>query len=367
MNQVIEFFTGLFATDLWPARWHCGTWSDFHGWLFIISDLMIWLAYFLIPIIIIRYFTGKKGKVKFSSVYILFASFILLCGSTHFIDAMMFWVPMYRLNGLVRLITGVVSLLTVYQLFKILPTLFAQQTNLELENEILKRKEAELKLAEANTHLASFAHIASHDLQEPIRKIRTFAALMLSKEDLTPENVTLANKIETAAGRMQNLVKDVLAISTIEDDMELQRISVNEALNIALTDLEIKIAEKKAQINVEAIPTVLGNQFYLAQVFMNLIGNAIKFSVQQPIINITGHTENDKVFISISDNGIGIDEQHLEKIFQTFKRLHSKDEYEGSGIGLSICKRIIDLHHGHISVTSKPGKGTSFLIELPKG
>ncbi len=367
MHQVVEFFSGLFATEQWPARWHCGTWSDFHGWLYIISDTMIWLAYFLIPIIILKYFTGKKGQVKFSGVYILFATFILLCGSTHFIDAMMFWIPMYRLGGLVKFATGIVSIFTVRELFKILPVLFSQKTNLELEDEIARRKQAELRLAEANANLASFAHIASHDLQEPLRKIRTFSSVLRSSNpDLSDRNRQLVDRIESSAGRMQNLVKDVLTISTIDREIELTNVNMNEVLAMALSDLEVKITEKKAAINTSPLPSVLGNKAYLAQVFMNIISNAIKFSKSDPVIFVKSVTDGNNVVISISDNGIGIEKQDLEKIFKTFKRLHSKDEYEGSGIGLSTCKRIIELHHGKISVQSTPGIGTTFLIELPK-
>src|SRR5437762_2260812 len=119
MKEVFDFFQGLFATDKWPPRWKCGQWSDFHGWLYIVSDLMIWLAYFLIPVIILRYFSGRRNVIKFSKVYLLFATFILLCGTTHLVDAMMFWTPAYRFNALVRSATAIVSLFTVYHLVKI--------------------------------------------------------------------------------------------------------------------------------------------------------------------------------------------------------------------------------------------------------
>ncbi|HEX8357349.1 MAG TPA: two-component sensor histidine kinase, partial [Segetibacter sp.] len=99
MKQIIEFFKGFFDTNKWPARWNCGYWSDFHGWLYIVSDLMVWLAYFLIPVIILKYFLKKRSGIKFHGIYILFAAFILLCGSTHFLDAVMFWLPMYRFNA----------------------------------------------------------------------------------------------------------------------------------------------------------------------------------------------------------------------------------------------------------------------------
>src|SRR5436309_1550711 len=120
-QQFADFFKNLFAADKWPARWHCGEWTSFHGWLYILSDLSIWIAYFLIPLIILNYVSRKKSGIKFQMVYLLFAAFILLCGMTHFLDVMMFWVPMYRLNALVRFFTGCASILTVYYLFKILP------------------------------------------------------------------------------------------------------------------------------------------------------------------------------------------------------------------------------------------------------
>ena len=100
MKSVIDFFKGLFDTHLWPARWYCGYWSDFHGWLYIISDMMIWIAYFLIPVIIFNYVSKRKQVIKYPGIYLLFGAFILLCGSTHFLEACMFWVPMYRLNGI---------------------------------------------------------------------------------------------------------------------------------------------------------------------------------------------------------------------------------------------------------------------------
>jgi hypothetical protein len=114
----------LFSTGLWPPRWQCGQWSDFHGWLYIISDLVIWFSYFAIPVIIVGYIYKKKYELKYTRTYFLFASFILLCGSTHLLDASMFWVPMYRFSGLILLLTGVVSLFTVYHLVKILPDAF---------------------------------------------------------------------------------------------------------------------------------------------------------------------------------------------------------------------------------------------------
>ena len=366
MDQLFEFLKGLFDTNLWPARWHCGQWTTFHGWLYIISDLMIWLAYFLIPVIILNYFSKRKSRLKFEKVYFLFAAFILLCGITHFLDAMMFWVPVYRFNALIRFITAGVSMMTVFYLIKILPEAFKQKTSLELENEIAKRKEAELKLEEANNGLKAFAYVASHDLQEPLRKIRLYTSRLNEVDAVKTDDVSTSfiDKIKTASTKMQNLIEDVLKLSSISVEIDLHAVSVEESVANAKDDLEIKIMEKKAIINCGPIPKVLGNISYLTQLFANLISNSLKFSTNTPIINIKAEKEGNRVIIQFSDNGIGMNQKDTEAIFETFKRLNPKNQYEGSGIGLAICKKIVDIHKGKITVTSKLNEGTTFNIEL---
>ena len=366
MDQLFEFLKGLFDTHLWPARWHCGQWTTFHGWLYIISDLMIWLAYFLIPVIILNYFSKRKSRLKFEKVYFLFAAFILLCGITHFLDAMMFWVPVYRFNALIRFITAGVSMMTVFYLIKILPEAFKQKTSLELENEIAKRKEAELKLEEANNGLKAFAYVASHDLQEPLRKIRLYTSRLNEVDAVKTDDVSTSfiDKIKTASTKMQNLIEDVLKLSSISVEIDLHAVSVEESVANAKDDLEIKIMEKKAIINCGPIPKVLGNISYLTQLFANLISNSLKFSTNTPIINIKAEKEGNRVIIQFSDNGIGMNQKDTEAIFETFKRLNPKNQYEGSGIGLAICKKIVDIHKGKITVTSKLNEGTTFNIEL---
>ena len=367
MNEIKEFFSGLFSTNEWPPRWKCGYWSDFHGWLYIVSELLIWAAYFTIPVIILNYLFKRKTALKFNTAYLYFAAFILLCGSTHFLDALMFWVPMYRLNALLRFATATVSLLTVYHLIRILPEAFRQKTNVELESEIQKRKEAERRLEEANKGLEAFAYVASHDLQEPLRKITTFTSKLLdtNKERIDSSGKALADKVLNASERMRNMINDVLSLSSINDHSVLTAVNTGDAVRSAIELLEIKIQEKHAVINIQRLPMVLGNEAYLSQLFLNLIGNSLKFSKERPVINITGERKGEQALIHISDNGIGMREQDLDNIFGAFQRLNSKAEYEGTGIGLAICKRIVDIHKGSISVSSKVGEGTTFTIELP--
>jgi two-component system, chemotaxis family, sensor kinase Cph1 len=367
MEQITEFFSGLFSADLWPARWQCGNWSAFHGWLYIGSDLMIWVAYFMIPVIILQYIAKKKPGILFHRTYFLFAAFILLCGTTHFIDAVMFWVPMYRLNALVRLITGVVSLLTVYHLIKILPVAFKQRTNLELEREIEKREEAEKRLAEANKGLEAFAYVASHDLQEPLRKIMIFSTMLLeaNQDRYDSKSREYSNKIIKGTEKMQQLVNDVLSLSSLSHTVSMVKTNVEDAVTRAIDDLEIKIIEKGAVVSCGSIPPVKGNEDYLYQLFLNLISNSLKFSQTKPVVGITAERKDDQVLIRVSDNGIGMETADTERIFDTFTRLNGKSQYEGSGIGLSICRKIVDIHNGKIWVESTPGKGTTFFISLP--
>ena len=367
MDQLFNFFKGLFDTNLWPARWVCGQWTTFHGWLYIISDLIIWLSYFLIPVIIIDYFTKRRTTLKFQKGYFLFAAFILLCGLTHFFDALMFWIPVYRLNALIRFITAIISMSTVLYLIKILPQAFRQKTSLELENEIAKRIEVEKKLAEAITGLKAFAYIASHDLQEPLRKIRLYSSMLneKNKEKFDESSKEYADKILSSSIRMQSLVEDVLSLSSIDNQAELKEASVETTIGNAKESLEIRIAERGAVVHYSSIPKVKGNEAYLSQLFTNLISNSIKFSKGQPVITIDGEKHGDFVTITVADNGIGMNQEDTTRIFEAFQRLNSKKEYEGSGIGLSICKKIIDLHNGKISVNSELGKGTTFTIILP--
>jgi len=152
MKELIDFFRLLFDSSDWPPRWHCGRWTEFHGWLYIISDLLIWAAYFTIPLVIIRYLTKKKNS-PFVKLYFLFAAFILACGATHFLDAVAFWIPVYRLNALARFITAVISWVTVFYIVKYLPLATTLRPQDDLEKEIEQRKRAEEQFSRLNAEL----------------------------------------------------------------------------------------------------------------------------------------------------------------------------------------------------------------------
>ncbi len=368
MQQIAEFFKGLFDTNSWPARWHCGYWSDFHGWLYITSDLLIWLAYFLIPVIIVNYFIRKGDAIKFKPIYLLFALFILLCGMTHFFDAAMFWIPMYRLNAIVRFLTAVISMLTVYFLVKSLPEAFRQKTSIELEREIARREEAEQNLEKANKDLEAFAYIASHDLQAPLRKILMYSSMLYSRNEsqFDDKSRELSSKVTASAERLSAMTEAVLQLSVLKEDITMAPVPLRRAVDLAVNDLEVTIHEKAAVIKIDGdLPTITGNMGYLSQLFLNLIGNGLKFSTNIPVITISAAQVNGNYQVKVSDNGIGMTDTGRAKIFDAFSRLDPGSGYEGSGIGLAICKRIVEIHHGHITVESRLGQGSVFTFELP--
>ncbi len=526
MGQVAEFFNNLFSTADFPPRWHCGHWTDFHGWLYIISDLLIWSAYFAMPVIIVRYI-AKKQNVRFERIYFLFAAFILACGTTHLVDAIIFWYPYYRVSALIRFGTGIISWVTVYYLIKMMPIAFSLKTSAQLEDEVERRKKVEeqllinnellsesqsiarlgnwqwdmlknevtwsqtlrevfdvdndvplmyqtyldlihpedkeylqqmidqaiatkkfpefyhriilkngnhakgqvltnargemtligtaqdvteIKKAEqelliktqaleaTNKELEKFASIASHDLREPLRKISTFSSMLDAEQKhvLNDKGKLYLEKIQNASVRMQKLIDDILDLSKLTTDQTaFAKVDVNEVVNGVLSDLEVLIITTHAQVRTDRLPVIEANASQLGQLFFNLLANAIKFRKPDAIpevhissvyvkgkdlpadpLNIPGrkfsvlgdprYWENE-IFckITVQDNGIGFDEVYLDRIFMIFQRLHTKTEYEGTGIGLAVCKKVADIHHGTITAHSKPGMGTTFIVMLP--
>lgn len=256
----------------------------------------------------------------------------------------------------------------------------ALKDNSELRKIQLELENANSKLKFKNKELEQFAFITSHDLQEPLRKIM----IMISRaaEHLTEQQKTLYyfDKITLAAGRLSNLISDVLNYSRANNhDKFTAEIDLNDIAAQTLEDLSLIIEEKKAVINLSSLPAVNGFDTQLRQLFYNLINNALKFNSAHPAVNISSRiisAQSDTAFdpaapsgnfhvISIEDNGIGMDSEYSGRIFDMFQRLHQRDQYSGNGIGLALCKRIIENHNGTINFTSILGKGTTFWIYLP--
>ncbi len=252
--------------------------------------------------------------------------------------------------------------------------LVEHSTELELANSRLgeaKRSmdDLVLRLENKNQELAQFSYIASHDLQEPLRKVISFSQLLEMElaDQLEGDSADYLEYIVEAAHRMRKLIQDLLSLSRVgNNELHLQPLSIEDCVNQAIFSLQVKIDETNATIEKGNLPDVLGDTTLLTQLFFNLIGNALKFISNEstPTIKITAEQKGDWWILGVQDNGIGIDPQHGQQIFAPFKRLHGRGSYEGSGIGLSICKKSVERHGGEIWVESQTGEGSHFRFSL---
>jgi PAS domain S-box-containing protein len=243
------------------------------------------------------------------------------------------------------------------------------QQQLFQHQEELQQKVVELN--RSNYELEQFAHLASHDLQEPLRKLFFYSDVLKKKyaDKVDEAGAGMLNNMVRAAGRMKELITDLLTYSQIQKQkMNFEWVDLNEVMTEVVRDLEVVIREKQATLDIPALPKVYGNSVRLRQLFTNLISNALKYSRADnaPQISVMVETDERSVVIRVKDNGIGFEEQYKERIFGLFERLHNRDKYPGTGIGLSICKRITELHNGSISAWSKPNEYSVFEVKLPK-
>ncbi len=238
----------------------------------------------------------------------------------------------------------------------------------QAEEDLVLRVE---ELARSNAELEQFAYVASHDLQEPLRIITTHCDLLRIRCEgrLDAEADDYINFVVHAATRMRALVKDLLTYSRVavsENGTRLERIDCERVLNDALANLSASISEKAAIVTHDPLPTVTADPVQMEQLFQNLIGNAIKFHGDvPPEVHVGARKKRSDWLFSVADNGIGIDRQYEDKIFAVFQRLHKQGRYPGTGVGLAICKKIVERHGGRIWFESEPGNGSTFYFSLP--
>lgn len=254
--------------------------------------------------------------------------------------------------------------------------------------DVTERKKAEQEirkyarqLEHSNKDLEDFAFIASHDLQEPLRKVQSFGKLLVDNYNdvLDETGRDYVRRMQEAATRMEKMMSDLLAYSRVgRQRRPFETVDLNKVCSNVLLDIESRILATGAKIDVENMPVIEADPLQMHQLLQNLLSNAIKFHKpgEQPVIKVSsrlrqneGHKavqpQNRQIEILIEDYGIGFDTKYLDRIFQPFQRLHGRSEYEGSGIGLSICTRIVERHNGSITAVSTPGIGSTFIIRLP--
>ncbi|MGF7119372.1 PAS domain-containing sensor histidine kinase [Methanobacterium oryzae] len=230
-------------------------------------------------------------------------------------------------------------------------------------------KESITELERSNKELQSFAYITSHDLQEPLRTMGSYAGLLKRRYEgqLDEDADDFLEFMVSGATRMKDMVQGLLDYSRVGTQCKFTEFNSEKALKCALTNLQSPIKEYHAEITYNLLPNIVANESQITRIFQNLISNAIKFRREgiTPEIHISCRKEDNEYVFSVSDNGIGLEEQYSDRIFEVFKRLHAIGEYQGAGIGLAIAKRIIDCHNGRIWVKSKLGKGSTFYFTIP--
>src|SRR5215471_21612803 len=403
---MLEFLTHLFSSQGFEPHGHCYLWLPEILWLHVISDAFIALAYYSIPIALI-YLIHRRRDLTYGWMVAMFGAFILLCGTTHVMNLWTVWHGTYRLEGLVKLLTAAVSITTAIALWPLIPALIAlpspsqlAQANRALQAHLVERQQGEealrqahdelemrvaartgellmanaaledkaAELEEANADLAQYAYAVSHDLKTPLRGIHHYADFL--REDLEAslgdEHKTYLDGLRRAVWQAEALVDGLLELSRVGSrNLVYQAVNLNTFLQEIITSLSLP--ENVDILWQETWPTLEVEPVLLRQIFQNLMSNAIKFNrAPRKCIELGWRLvgEHD-CELYVRDNGLGIAPRYLEQIFQLFQRLHTQQEYEGTGIGLAIVKKAASRLGGTVHVTSTPGEGSTFFVTLP--
>ena len=226
------------------------------------------------------------------------------------------------------------------------------------------------ELMDTNEELERFTYMASHDLQEPLRMVKSFTQLLEKKyfDQFDSKAQHYMHVIVSATERMQAMITDLLEYARADNRIDVEYMSLDDIVKSALVQLENAIEQSSAQITCDVLPFAWGHKSYLVSVFQNIIGNAIKYQPegQIPEVNIICHETDTSIEVHIKDNGIGIKEEYRAKIFEPFKRLHTKAEYSGTGMGLAIARKVMEKMYGAIDIHSSPGQGSTFILTFSK-
>ena len=416
----MDWLARLFDSSEFRTRWESKGWSAELAWLHNLADALILAACIAIPATLIH-FARRRRDLPFPWIFWLFGGCILACGTIHLMEVIVSFVPMYRLSGVVKMVAALVWLATAFVLVPLTPRALALRGHEELEAEIrqrtlelaaangaliqeldvrrqveedLRRARDELEarvhertadleavneaLRLSNRELEEFAYVASHDLQEPLRKIQAFGDRLLLKcrEQVGEQGREYIERMHASSVRMQRLIIDLLSFSRVTTQARpFQRVDLGTLAQEALSDLEERIQKTEGRVDIGAMPVIDADPTQMRQLLQNLIANGLKFHKpgQPPVVQVEsevlptaeGETEPTWCELRVRDNGIGFEEQYLDRIFQVFRRLHGRNEYEGTGVGLAICRKIAERHGGSVTAHSAPGEGATFLVRLP--
>lgn len=378
-----DFISNFFDTSDFPPRWRCGNWSDFLGWLHILSDFATFGAYFAIPAVLF-YFARKRDDFPFTKLVWLFGGFILACGTVHLIEAIIFWYPIYRVSGMMKFITAVISWATVVVLFRYIPNILRlpsiAATNERLKREINQRELTELRLKESEAMALAASQVKSEFLANMSHEIRTPMAAILGYADVLlghlkdPDNRNCVLVMKRNGQHLLELINDILDLSRIEAgklDVDVEFVSLVQLVSDLQSLMQVRADEKNLDFNTEfssPVPhQIKTDPRRLRQVLINLIGNAIKFTEQGSVTFSVGLNSDGVLEFSVRDTGIGISQSQQERLFKPFSQGDSSvtRNYGGSGLGLAICKRLVGTLGGDIRLESELGVGSTFTLTLP--
>jgi light-regulated signal transduction histidine kinase (bacteriophytochrome) len=248
---------------------------------------------------------------------------------------------------------------------------YSKTLELRVEERTKKLIESEAELLRSNKELEQFAYIASHDLQEPLRIVSSYILLMI-KEGIEGKSLGYLKRMQNAIKRMQELIKGLLDFSKISTAGQLfKTVNLKQIIRDVIIDLEATIRDEGGSVEIGKLPVIKADALQMRQLFQNFIGNSLKFHKHgvPPVVNVYLLDDDHSGFnrIVVEDNGIGIDIKDHGRIFNAFQRLHGRSAFEGSGIGLAVCKKIVERHNGRIDIESELNSGTRFIITLPSG
>ncbi|CAA0109898.1 Phytochrome-like protein cph1 [Zhongshania aliphaticivorans] len=408
MSDVMNFLLG----PEMPPHGHCYLWNDDLVRLHVISDVLITLSYFTIPIALV-YLVRKREDLKFNYIFVMFAIFIFACGATHLINIFNVWYGAYWLSGFVKLITAIASVGTAIVVWPLIPKALAIPSNQQLldlnqklrdeaaentkqraeierlSNDLQRRVDArteelaetrvmktlleqnQLTLERSNAALEQYAMVTARDIKEPLRSIAVFGELLSDRlmDRMAEDEAKWLGMMVASAKRTTSMIDDLHEYSLLKAKGDNDSSSLDAALERALEDNadsveSLGVRLQRSPLGVSRLPLEVASKL-----MSQILSNAIKFSAvnNTPEIVIGPLADGDpgEVGFYIRDNGIGIARQYRNRIFGVFERLQAEHEYEGNGIGLAICRRILDEYDGRIMVEGSEGEGAEFRVYLP--
>ncbi len=367
----------------------CYEWNPQVIWLHVIADGVIAFSYYSIPVTLI-YFVRKRKDLAFDWIFVCFAIFIVACGTTHVMEILNIWHPIYWLSGIIKAITAFASIVTAILLIRLVPQALKipspeqlRASNTALQNEIAEKTEVlgrvaslNRELVEQSSHLAAsnkeletFSYSVSHDLRAPLRHISFYIPLLMEEAPDLGEAALYAQKIARSAAHMTQLIDSLLAFSQMgKAALRHEPVNTNELVEQAREELAPDMDGREITWNVGDLPAVIGDKNLLRQAWLNLLSNAVKYTRDRrpALITVEGKETPEAWEFLVRDNGAGFDMKQVDKLFGVFQRLHAREDFDGTGIGLANVQRIVSRHGGTIRAEGETGQGATFYFVLPK-